>query len=185
MPIGKGAAVGIAHDALAVDRSIFVDAMSRTASGVYIVSTDGKGGQYATTVSAVASVSADPALLLACVNGRNPMCAAIEVNRHFCINALSAAQSPVSQTFAGKPDAGAAHDFGVAEWYRGTTAAKRLKGAVASFDCVLHECLGFGTHKILIGRVLAAIWEDGRPLLYAGRRYHTACALDVDDARTA
>ncbi|HTN98274.1 MAG TPA: flavin reductase family protein [Nordella sp.] len=156
--------------------------MSRTASGVYILTTDGEGGQYAATISAVASVSADPALLLACINRRNPLCAALAANRHFCVNALNAAQSPVSQSFAGRPQSGLAYDFGIAEWYQGTTSAKRLKGAVASFDCVLQDSLAFGTHTIFVGHVVAAAGAEGKPLLYAGRRYLTACALDLDEA---
>ena len=51
-------------------RSAFVDAMSRVASTVHIVTTDGPGGRVGATVSAMTSVSADTPMptLLVCLN---------------------------------------------------------------------------------------------------------------------
>ena len=163
---------------LTAGKDAFLEAMSRTASGVYLVTTDGQGGRYAATISAVASVSADPTMLLACVNKRNPLCIALETNRQFCINAFKADQVRISQTFAGKPDAGGqAYDFGIAEWLQGRTQAQRLKGAVASFDCLLHHSLALGTHCVFIGLVVAVTCDEGKPLLYSRRGYYSSSKL--------
>lgn len=163
---------------LAIGRDAFIEAMSHTASGVYVVSTDGPGGRCAATISAVASVSADPAMLLVCINKRNLLCAAIETNRQFCVNALNIDQIQISQVFAGKPESGRAHDFESAEWLDGLTLAKRLKGAVASFDCLLHHSVTLGTHNVVIGLVVGASSGDRQPLLYASRSYRASCMLD-------
>ncbi|MGE0006236.1 MAG: flavin reductase family protein [Parvibaculaceae bacterium] len=166
---------------LAADRNAFLEAMSRTASGVYLVTTDGHGGRVAATISAVASISADPTMLLACINKRNPLCAALETNRQFCINAFNATQVRISQTFAGRPGVGGqAYDFGTAEWLQGQTQAQRLKGAVASFDCLLHHSLTLGTHCVFIGLVVAVACDEGRPLLFSRRGYHSSRKLHPD-----
>lgn len=160
------------------DKNDFLEAMSHTASGVYLVTTDGRSGCYATTISAVSSVCAEPAMLLACINKRNPLCVAVENNRQFCVNAFSVDQVPISQTFSGRPEAGGlAYDFGRAEWLEGSTKARRLQGAVASFDCLLHHSLVLGTHYVFIGLVIAATCTEGKPLLYSHRTYCSSVEL--------
>ena len=51
----------------------FVEAMSRSASSVWLVTTDGPAGRHGLTVSAVSSVSAEPPMLLACINRHSPV----------------------------------------------------------------------------------------------------------------
>ena len=160
---------------LATGKDAFLEAMSRTASGVYLVNTDGHGGRYAGTISAVASVSADPTMLLVCINKHNPLCDALEANRQFCVNAYNADQVRICRTFAGRPDTGGLpYDFESAEWLQGLTQAQRLKGAVASFDCLLHHSLLLGTHRVFIGLVVGVMCDDGEPLLYSRRSYYSS-----------
>ena len=52
----------------AVDRDIFIDAMSRVANSVNVVTTNGEAGKFGITVSAATSVTADPPSLLVCIN---------------------------------------------------------------------------------------------------------------------
>ena len=61
-------------------RQLFIGAMGAVATGVTVVATGGAGGQFAQTVSAMSSVSADPPLLLVCLNSRSPINAAISAN---------------------------------------------------------------------------------------------------------
>ena len=53
-------------------REVFVNAMSAAVTGVNLITTDGRAGRFGVTVSAMCSVSADPPILLACVNRRSP-----------------------------------------------------------------------------------------------------------------
>ena len=53
-------------------RETFIAAMGQAATGVTVVTTDGRAGRLGVTVSAMTSVSADPPLLLICVNRRSP-----------------------------------------------------------------------------------------------------------------
>jgi flavin reductase (DIM6/NTAB) family NADH-FMN oxidoreductase RutF len=94
----------MAHSAAqTADRDAFVAAMRRAATAVAVVATSGAAGRLAVTVSAIASVSADPPIVLACINQRSPVCAAIRANGVFTINLLTADQAHVADTFAGRP----------------------------------------------------------------------------------
>lgn len=162
----------MAHDGtLPNPREHFVDAMSRTVTGVTIVTTDGETGRFGQTVSAMSSVSADPPMLLVCINRKSPIHAAIARHRVFAVNVLRADQRRLSETFSGRPRKGPAYDFASAQWTRGETGSPQLTGAVACFDCALHAEHEAGTHTIFVGRVVAASGSAGAPLVYARRGY--------------
>lgn len=46
----------------------FIMAMAAAATGVSVTTTEGSAGRFGLTVSAISSVSAEPPMLLACVN---------------------------------------------------------------------------------------------------------------------
>lgn len=157
---------------------LFVQAMGRAVSGVTVVATDGPAGRFAVTVSAMSSVSAEPPLVLACIQRRCPANRAVRENGVFSISVLAAAQAHVSDTFAGRPRTGEPFDFAVGEWRQAATGAPCLSGAVATFDCALWSFHEAGSHTIFIGRVLAVAASEAAPLLYTGRRYGRPMLLD-------
>jgi flavin reductase (DIM6/NTAB) family NADH-FMN oxidoreductase RutF len=161
-----------------IARETFIKAMGRAVSGVTVVATDGPAGRFAVTVSAMNSVSADPPLVLACIQRHSPANRAIRENRVFCISVLAAGQAHVSDTFAGRPRQGDPFDFAVGEWRQAATGAPCLSGAVAVFDCALWSAHEAGSHTIFIGRVLAVGASEAAPLLYTGRRYGRPMLLD-------
>ena len=67
----------------------FTAAMGLAATGVSVVTTDGPAGRFGLTVSAVSSVSAEPPLVLCCINRKSPAMAAVEANGVFAVNLLS------------------------------------------------------------------------------------------------
>jgi flavin reductase (DIM6/NTAB) family NADH-FMN oxidoreductase RutF len=165
-----------------IARETFLKCMGRAVSGVTVVTTDGPAGRFAVTVSAVNSVSADPPLLLACIQNHSPANRAIRANGVFCVSVLAAGQAHVSDTFAGRPRAGSPFDFAVAAWSEAATGAPRLDGAAAAFDCDLWSVHEAGSHTVFIGRVLDATETDAAPLLYTKRRYGQPTLLDERDA---
>ena len=66
-----------------VDRSDFVDTMSRVANSVNVVTTSGSGGEVGVTVSAATSVTAEPPTLLVCIHEQSKAAAAILENGVF------------------------------------------------------------------------------------------------------
>ena len=161
----------------AVEPQQFVSAMAMAATAVSVITTDGAGGKFGLTVSAISSVSAEPPLVLACINRRNPVAGAVVRNGIFCVNLLAAGQSLVSNVFAGRPGEMMPYDFGCADWFQSVTGAPVLKGAAAAFDCKLETHHDAGSHRIIIGRVLDAVTGEDDPLVYARRQYRAITDL--------
>jgi flavin reductase len=153
-------------------RSDFLEAMSRAACTVSVVTTDGPQGRAGVTVSALASVSAEAPSLLVCVHHMSPAAAAVLANGVFCVNLLRDDQSAIADTFAGRLKTADGDKFSCAEWAGFSTGAPRVVDPLAAFDCRLSDSARVGTHHVFFGEVtdifLAAA---GRPLIYANRRY--------------
>ena len=82
----------------------FVNSMSRAVSGVSIVTTDGPSGRFGLTVSSMTSVSADPSMLLFCINRNAVPHDAFRANGRFAINVLAVSQQRMADQFAGRTD---------------------------------------------------------------------------------
>lgn len=152
----------------------FLNAMSKAANSVTVVTTDGDAGRVGVTVSAMCSVSADgPApSLLVCVHEQSPACAAISRNRVFCANLLGAEQSYISDSFAGRSGLKGEDKFDCAVWLTQATGAPVLQASLASFDCHLQQEFQIGTHKVFIGKLAHVTCDEVRkPLVYHDRSY--------------
>src|SRR5882757_4067808 len=79
----------------------FREALSRVASSVSIVSTDGAHGIAGFTCSAVCSVTDEPPTIMVCVNRKSAANAIIKGNGVLCVSSLGAEQVELSQMFAG------------------------------------------------------------------------------------
>lgn len=158
-------------DKIAAERQRFVEAMSRAATGVTIVTSKGPSERFGQTVSAMSSVSADPPMLLVCINRKSPTCSAIQTERIFAVNVLRADHRRLAESFAGRPRRGKPYDFDAFRWDTGVTGSPLLAGAIARFDCTLEAAYPAGTHLIFVGNVVQADANPGAPLVYAGRGY--------------
>src|ERR687888_1931137 len=88
-----------------VDRESFAEIMSSFPSGVTIVTTlDETGVPKGLTSSAVASVSADPPLLLVCVDFTSRTLPALRAGGRFLVNFMRAGTAEVSRLFASKSE---------------------------------------------------------------------------------
>lgn len=149
----------------------FREAMGAAATGVTVVTTDGVAGRFGLTVSAISSVSAEPPLLLVCVNRRNPCVAAITQNGQFAVNILAESQDDVARLFSGRPLKGAAYDFATHAWDKGDRGMPLVSGAAAHFECEIESIHDAGTHRVFIGRVVTAARGDQPPLIYSNRSF--------------
>ncbi|MHB8505753.1 MAG: flavin reductase family protein [Acidimicrobiales bacterium] len=154
-----------------VDTSEYLQSMAQAATGVTVVTTDGRAGRWGQTVSAMCSVSAQPPTLLVCVNRRSPLVPAVEANGAFSVNVLAAGQAGVADTFAGRPGGGRPYDFACAPWDHLDSGCPGLRGASAVFDCRLEDATDSGTHRVFFGAVVGCRRTPAEPLTYAGRRY--------------
>jgi flavin reductase (DIM6/NTAB) family NADH-FMN oxidoreductase RutF len=154
-------------------RQDFVQAMSRAAATVSVVTTDGPAGRAGLTVSAMTSVSADgdAPTMLVCVNKGASAAGPILENGVFAINVLRAGQQELADLFAGRGQATGVARFDGLAVERLTTGAPILD-ALAAFDCELMAADPIGTHHVLIGAVRAVrSSETGSPLIYGMRSY--------------
>jgi flavin reductase len=161
----------------AAEGAAFVAAMAAAVTGVNVVTTDGAGGRLGLTVSAMASISAEPPQLLVAINRRSPLLPAILRNGVFAVSVLGEHQAAVAETFAGRQDAGEPYDFDCASWQQAVTGSPLLVEAAARFDCEVAETVQAGTHTVLIGAVRAADRGAVWPLAYTRRAYAQAVAL--------
>ncbi len=155
-----------------VNRQTYREAMARFGAAVSVVTTDGTGGRFGFTASAVTSVTDDPPTLLVCVNRRNDSHPALIANGVFCVNTLAAGQEELSNTFGGAAEAQDAR-FAAGAWHTLRTGAPALAGAVVAFDCRVVQVTEIGTHSVVFGEVVAiehGAEHDG--LVYFGRAYH-------------
>lgn len=161
-------------------RGKFVEGMSRAATFVAVVTTDGAAGLSGVTISSLTSVSADgehPSLL-ACIHHQSPAATAILKNRAFCANLLGEGQQALSDLFAGRDKAERADRFDRAEWHKGSVGQPVLAGATSAFECRLATAVLWETHYILVGKVVAvSLSDDPAALLYGQRAYRKAVQL--------
>jgi len=161
-----------------VSAAEFRGALSKLATAVSVITTDGRAGPAGVTCSAVCAVSDEPAMLLVCVHGKSATNMAIKTNGVLCVNCLQAEQTELSQAFAGIGSIPMPQRFALADWGTLVTGAPRCRTALVSLDCEVADVRDIGTHSIFIARVLATAGsEDGEPLLYQRRSYATTRIL--------
>jgi flavin reductase (DIM6/NTAB) family NADH-FMN oxidoreductase RutF len=148
-----------------IDESEFRRVIGHFATGVAIVTSCREDGSACgLTVSAVASVSLDPTLILVCVDRESDTHGWLEKAGVFAANVLEEGRGEtVARRFAG---GGAEDKFRGIAWRTEHTGAPVLDDALAWMDCRVTAALPGGDHTIFVGEVLAADAREGTPLLY-------------------
>ena len=106
-------------------------------------------------VTSAISLSADPPLLLACVNRTASAHPLLVKYGRFGWSSLGSAHQAVAERFSGFGGLKGPARYEGAEWETAVTGARLLMGAPAAFDCTVEEMIERATHSILIGRVRA------------------------------
>lgn len=165
---------GILSDSSLVSRALFRDAMSRVATAVHIVTSDGLAGLAGITASSVTSVSDDPPIMLVCVGKTSHSAPRFLANRVFCINTLAAGDLLLAEDFAGRTGLHLEARFKAGVWHKQVTGAPVLAGAIAAFECRLADVHEVASHYVLIGEVVAVHGGTGGACLaYHNRKFVT------------
>ncbi|MER2251074.1 NADH-dependent FMN reductase RutF [Methylorubrum podarium] len=155
-----------------VDAAAYREAMSRLASAVHLITTDGPGGRAGFTASAVCSVSDAPPTLLVCVNRASSAFAALTRNGTLCVSTLGAGHETVAALFGGRTPMD--ERFAAGTWRRLRSEAPALTDALVSFDCRIVGRHAVGSHDVLYCAVEAlAATGQADALLYSERRFRT------------
>jgi flavin reductase (DIM6/NTAB) family NADH-FMN oxidoreductase RutF len=143
----------------------FRAAMRRVPAAVTVVTTSVEGVRLGLTATAVASVSADPAQVLVCVNRATRSAAAISHARRFGVNYLGAEQIAVAEAFAAPID-DPADRFRDVPMHSRPADVPLLREALVAFACTVVNEVHSGTHAVFIGQVTQVACRDTTSLLY-------------------
>jgi len=156
---------------MAVGREEFVSIMSAFPTGIAIVTTLDEGGRpRGLTTNAICAVSADPPMLLVCVDKTSRTLAALRHANRFVVNFMSDGRADLCALFASKAE----DKFADVRWEPGLGGVPCLtEDALAYAECLTEQELEAGDHLILIGLVESGAAPDPErvPILYFRRAY--------------
>jgi flavin reductase (DIM6/NTAB) family NADH-FMN oxidoreductase RutF len=149
---------------MSVEPSEFRRILGHWTTGVAIVATTTPAGEpRGLTANAVASLSLEPQLVLACIERDADTHESIRTAGCFAISVLAQGDERTARRFAGDDTA---DKFRGIAYHTERTGAPVLDAALAWVDCELHDAVAGGDHTIFIGRVVAGDAHEGEPLLY-------------------
>lgn len=143
-------------------------------TGVTVVTTERDGEPLGTTASAIASLSLDPPMLIACMNRGSATGQAIRATRRFAVNVLGIGQDDLAVRFGRK----GGDKFDGVRVRAGIHDQPLLSEALAHVECRVVEEAEGGTHLIFIAEVEGAVAGQGAPLAYYRGQFGL---LDISD----
>jgi flavin reductase (DIM6/NTAB) family NADH-FMN oxidoreductase RutF len=149
----------------------FRDALRHFPAGVTIVTIRSGSEVHGLTVSAFASVSPEPPLIMICIDHRHYAHELLKrEGAAFAVNILREDQQELSNRFAFVKDE---DRFVAGHWTTAATGAPVLADALAWLDCTVSCHQQAGTHTIYVGEVQASAtpYADAYPLVYWNRAY--------------
>lgn len=118
------------------------------------------------------SLSAEPPMILACVNRASSCWPLLGREGVFGWQALGAAHQPVAERFSGKGGLQGPARYAGAEWVTTDSGVRLLADAPLAFACAVEDMIDRGTHSILIGRVVQIRTDpEAGALLYWDGQY--------------
>lgn len=148
----------------------FRSAMRRLAASVAVVVAKGEAGPVGIAATSVTSLTIDPPAVLICVNRSTLLHGLLVPTAPLSVNLLARDQQDVSAAFGGGVPQEAR--FQVGSWREDPGGLPELAGAQANLGCVIDAMLAYGTHSIVIARVLRASVSDAvTPLIFQDGAY--------------
>lgn len=150
--------------------AVFKAAMRRLASSVSIVVAKGEDGPIGMAATSITSLTVDPPAVLVCVNRGTSLHNLLVPTTPLSVNLLSNHQKDVSAAFGGGTPR--EERFNIGQWREGSNGLPYLAEAQANLQCVIDAILAYGTHSIVIARVIQAqVSERVAPLIYQDGAY--------------
>lgn len=166
--LGQGARVDPTSGTL--DSRGFRSIMGSFPSGITVVSTLDDGMPRGATVTAFASISLTPPIVMVSLNQESRTLASIRRHGAFAVHVLDATSSDVSARFATRGS-----DFDGVEWTRSRLARGvpvLQEHCVAHVECLVHDLHEVGDHELVFGLAVAGSVTGSTPLVYHRSRYH-------------
>jgi len=149
-------------------RPDFIAAMAHLPALVTVVATVGPDGPAGCTVSAVLSLSLDPPSLLLSLSTTSRTAREILRTGGFAVNALSAEQVELAQSFATRATA---HRFDGVDYHL-RHGQPVLERAASTVVCTVTRTASFGDHVLIAGEALWSAFDASRvPMIRLRRSY--------------
>jgi len=152
----------------------FRDLMAGVCAPVSVVTTADHDGPHGATVSSLASLSLQPALVSIALDKKSSLLARILETGRFGVNVLSALQEDVAMVFA-RPDV---DRFEAVSW-SSSRGLPRLDGTAGWAACELFQSIEAGDHLLLVGHVTYAASAHASPLVYGHRTFGTHSGFET------
>ncbi|MGY4711563.1 flavin reductase family protein [Mycolicibacterium sp. CBM1] len=154
-------------------RDAFRAAMAAVCAPVAVVTALHEGSPYGTTVSAFASLSMTPPMLLVSLDVNSELLAVLRNVDRFGVNVLCSEQPELAANFATKRGT---DKFSGLDW---TVDAEvpRLPATSAFLACSAAQFVEGGDHVVVLGTVVAACDHQRSPLTYHQRTFGTHAVL--------
>jgi flavin reductase (DIM6/NTAB) family NADH-FMN oxidoreductase RutF len=163
-----------------VSREEFCAIMGAFPTGVAVVTTlDADGEPRGLTTNALCSVSAEPPLLLVCVDRESRTLPALQHSKRFVVNFLAERRVELARLFASKAE----DKFATVTWEPGLGGMPCLReDSLAYAECETEQELEAGDHVVLTGLVVGGMAPDPEsvPILYFRRSYSSPVVLPVE-----
>jgi flavin reductase (DIM6/NTAB) family NADH-FMN oxidoreductase RutF len=165
---------------MAVSCEEFFAIMSAFPTGVAVVTTlDAHGRPRGLTTNALCAVSADPPLLLVCVDKESRTLPALLHSRRFVVNFLAEQRDHLARLFASKAE----DKFAEVAWEPGIGGMPFLsEDSLAYAECETEQELEAGDHVVLTGLVVGGLAPDpdSVPILYFRRSYSSPVVVPLE-----
>lgn len=148
----------------------FREAMTNVASPVSVVTTLDTSGPMGTTVSAFASLSLHPPMVMVSLDRQSELLSRLSVGSRLGLNVLGAGQEQIARRFASKiPDRYADTSWHIED------GAPRIQGTHSFVSLDVSDMVPAGDHVIVLGTVSSASGDTraGAPLSYYRQKYGT------------
>jgi 3-hydroxy-9,10-secoandrosta-1,3,5(10)-triene-9,17-dione monooxygenase reductase component len=156
---------------MSVPAEEFKNVMARVAATVTIVTAPGDEGPVGLTATAFMSVSADPAIVLVCIDKSTASLQTMLYASGFTVNLMPEGTEDEAMLFAKH----GADKFGGSEWSVSAVggAGPVLADAYAHLECTTIDRTEMGDHWVIYGEVDATAIADSAasPLVWLGRGF--------------
>ena len=146
--------------------------MAGVATPVSVVTTLTDSAPHGTTVSAFASLSMTPPMVLVSLDRGSELLARLGHGSVFGVNVLGSDQAPLALAFARK----GSDKFTGVDWVD-DSGAPRLTGSPGWLACTVSQLVEGGDHVIVLGEVHRAATTAAAPLTYHARTFGTHAAV--------
>ena len=137
--------------------------LGKYSTGVTVVtSIDNNGNPIGMTVNSFTSVSLQPALVLWCIDKKQPSYNSFMDAEGYAVNILSKDQNDLCHKFASQLD----DKFENVDWKKSENGFPLVKNSLARLDCKKWNYYSGGDHQILVGEVTSFDSCELEPLTY-------------------